>query len=95
MQIEIEKIRIGKRVRQDLGDIASLAESMKGLGLLHPVVIDKGWKLIAGQRRLAAAKLLEWKVIDVRGNGISALYYYRNYFTAQMNQRKQQQAVFK
>jgi len=35
-----------------------------------------------------------WKVIDVRGNGISALYYYRNYFATQMKQRQQQQAVF-
>ncbi|MCK5539163.1 MAG: ABC transporter substrate-binding protein [Bacteroidales bacterium] len=35
-----------------------------------------------------------WKVIDVRGNGISALYYYRNYFADQMKQRRQQQSVF-
>ncbi len=35
-----------------------------------------------------------WKVIDVRGNGISALFYYRNHFAQQMRQRKQQQAIF-
>jgi len=34
-------------------------------------------------------------VVDVRGNGISALFYYRNHFSQQMRQRKEQQAVFK
>ncbi len=36
-----------------------------------------------------------WKVVDVKANGISALYYYRNYFADQIRKRQQQQAVFK
>lgn len=35
-----------------------------------------------------------WKVVDVRANGVSALYYYRNFFAEQIRKRKQQQAVF-
>ena len=45
------------------GRIASVAESMRTIGLLHPIVVvvagkDK-YKLIAGMTRLEAAKLLE------------------------------------
>lgn len=35
-----------------------------------------------------------WKVVDVRANGVSALLYYRNYFTQQIRRRDQHQAVF-
>ncbi len=36
-----------------------------------------------------------WKVVDVKANGISALLYYRNFFSEQIRNRNQQQAVFK
>ena len=36
-----------------------------------------------------------WKVIDVRANGISALLYYRTYFSEQIRRREQHRAVFK
>lgn len=35
-----------------------------------------------------------WKVIDVRANGISALLYYRTYFSKQIHRREQHRAVF-
>ncbi|MCU7819844.1 MAG: ABC transporter substrate-binding protein, partial [gamma proteobacterium symbiont of Lucinoma myriamae] len=35
-----------------------------------------------------------WKVVDVRANGVSALYYYRNFFAEQIRKRQQQDAVF-
>lgn len=35
-----------------------------------------------------------WKVVDVKANGISALFYYRNFFNEQIRRRSQQQAVF-
>ncbi|GEM_PF-393945 len=35
-----------------------------------------------------------WKVVDVKANGVSALYYYRNFFAAQIRKKRQQQAVF-
>lgn len=63
--MKINDINIGTRHRQDLGDIDGLAESMRALGLLHPVVIDMDCNLIAGERRLTAAKKLGWKEIPV------------------------------
>ncbi|MCW8929742.1 MAG: ABC transporter substrate-binding protein [Gammaproteobacteria bacterium] len=36
-----------------------------------------------------------WKVVDVQANGVSALFYYRNFFNDQIRKRGQQQAVFK
>jgi phospholipid transport system substrate-binding protein len=35
-----------------------------------------------------------WKVVDVRANGVSALYYYRHFFAEQIRKRKQRAAVF-
>lgn len=35
-----------------------------------------------------------WKVVDVKANGVSALFYYRNFFNDQIRKRSQQQAVF-
>ena len=54
------------RHRKQLGDLTELAESMYRHGLLHPIVITTERRLIAGQRRLEAAKLLGWKRIPVR-----------------------------
>jgi ParB family chromosome partitioning protein len=61
----IDRITIGHRHRRDQGDIASLAASMAEVGLLHPVVVTKNGELIAGRRRLAAAKSLGWKQVPV------------------------------
>jgi ParB-like chromosome segregation protein Spo0J len=54
----VDKIRIGKRHRLDLGDIAGLAESIEDVGLLHPITVDQHGHLLAGARRLAAYKWL-------------------------------------
>ena len=61
----ISSIKIGVRHRKDLGDLEKLAESLETVGLLHPIVIDAQNRLIAGQRRLEAAKLLKWKTVAV------------------------------
>lgn len=63
MEIEISKIKIGKRFRNEPGDIKSLAESIEEVGLLHPIVLDDEKNLIAGSRRINAAKSLGWKTI--------------------------------
>lgn len=62
----IGQIEVGKRQRKDLGDIRSLADSIEAVGLLHAVVIDGQGRLIAGQRRLEAVKLLGWDKVPVR-----------------------------
>lgn len=64
-QVEISDIKIGKRHRQDMGDIAALAQSIQDVGLLHPVVVTPEYKLIAGQRRLRACKALGWSKVAV------------------------------
>jgi ParB/RepB/Spo0J family partition protein len=51
---DISEIKIGKRHRQDMGDISSLAQSITDIGLLHPVVIRPDGRLIAGERRIRA-----------------------------------------
>ncbi len=63
--MEISKIVVGDRYRKDLGDIAGLAQSITRVGLLHPIVVTPEGKLIAGQRRLAAAKHLGWTEVPV------------------------------
>jgi len=58
-------IRVGQRLRRDLGDLRPLAASMAALGLLHPIVILPNNELVAGARRLAAGVLLGWTEIPV------------------------------
>jgi ParB family chromosome partitioning protein len=62
----ISTIKVGKRHRRDLGDLQSLADSIEAVGLLHPIVIDSHDRLIAGERRLEAVKLLRWQKVPVR-----------------------------
>ena len=48
-----------------MGDIAALAESMKRFGQINPILITKKNVLIAGGRRLEAARSLGWTHINV------------------------------
>lgn len=62
----IAEISIGTRVRKDPGDLAALADSIGRLGMLHPIVIAPTGDLLAGWRRLEAAKLLGLEEVPVR-----------------------------
>ncbi len=64
MNISIDDIIVSDRVRTDVQNIDSLAESMQKNGLLNPIVITDKHKLVAGFRRLQAAKKLGWKTIE-------------------------------
>ena len=64
MQIPVNDIIVKKRVRKEIGDIEPLAESLKRYGLINPIVINKQNVLIAGERRLEAAKHLGWRTIN-------------------------------
>lgn len=64
-RLRIDSIRVGPRFRQDLGDVAVLAESIRAVGLLHPVVVSSDGLLIAGRRRLEASRLLGWTDLPV------------------------------
>lgn len=65
-EIRISKIKVGERVRKELGDIDQLVQSISKVGLLHPIVVRKDggkYKLICGWRRLEACKSLGWDSI--------------------------------
>lgn len=53
-----------ERQRRELKGIEDLAESMSRLGLIQPIVIDENGVLLAGERRLTAAKALGWTQIE-------------------------------
>jgi len=64
MQIPIKDIIVRKRIRKDMGDIEALAESLKRYGQISPIMISPKNVLIAGERRLEAAKYLGWRNIN-------------------------------
>src|SRR4029077_1034703 len=64
-KLPIRKIKVSNRYRKKLGDIESLAASIRELGLLHPIVVRPDGRLIAGERRLAACKRLGRKSVPV------------------------------
>lgn len=64
MQIAIDDIKVKRRARQQEGDIEPLMDSMRRYGLLNPVIVNSRNVLIAGARRLEAAKRLGWHTIS-------------------------------
>lgn len=64
--IKIEDIKIGNRVRKDLGDIDGLVQSIKDVGLLQPICVNEDTKeLVDGGRRIEAYKKLGRSEIPV------------------------------
>ncbi len=59
-------IKVGERFREDYGDIDRLAESISMHGMLQSVCVDKGYNLLAGGRRIAAADKVGLKTIPAR-----------------------------
>ncbi len=64
--LPIDDIIVDERIRRDLGDISGLANSIRTVGLLHPILITSERHLIVGLRRLRACKILGWPTIPVR-----------------------------
>lgn len=68
IRVPIDDIVVGRRYRRDLGDIDALAASIKAVGLLHPPVVvpdRQAYRLVAGERRLAALRQLGWAEVPV------------------------------
>jgi ParB/RepB/Spo0J family partition protein len=65
-RVALDKVEVGVRRRQKLGNLRSLARSIEQHGLLHPILVRNGNQLVAGQRRLEACRLLGWSTIPVR-----------------------------
>jgi hypothetical protein len=54
LEARVADIIVGNRVRKDMGDLNHLAERIRALGLLCPILVrkeGKRWRLLAGQRR--------------------------------------------
>jgi hypothetical protein len=71
--LRISKIKIGERFRKDMGDIDALERSIQQLGLLQPIVVTMDHKLVAGERRILAARRLGWKVIPAHVIDIASM----------------------
>ena len=61
----VASIRVGHRLRTDLGNLDDLTESIKLQGLLQPITISPDGTLICGVRRYAAVLELGWKTVNV------------------------------
>lgn len=64
MQVTIESIKVEQRVRTDMGDLTALKESMSKHGQISPILLTRQHVLIAGHRRLTAARELGWHEIE-------------------------------
>ena len=64
-KFSIDKIDVGSRHRKDMGDISGLADSIKDIGLVHPIVVTPDHELVSGQRRLEACRQLGWTEIPI------------------------------
>ena len=66
MKLPIEEIQI-KEGRRELNveHVEELSESIRELGLLNPLTVDKDYTLIAGLHRLEAVKMLGWPEVEV------------------------------
>lgn len=65
MLVDIDAIKVEGRFRQDLGDLSKLMQSIEDLGVLQPVVVTEGMRLVAGQRRLEACRRLGHEQVPV------------------------------
>ncbi|MAE81664.1 MAG: hypothetical protein CMB80_02925 [Flammeovirgaceae bacterium] len=62
----ITEIDLSKSTRTDMGDLLSLANSIKSIGLINPIILDRNNKLVAGLRRIEAHKILKKEEIECR-----------------------------
>ncbi len=67
VEVPISRIKVTTRLRATSEDkIQDLAESIGGVGLLHPITVSQkgeNFHLLAGNHRLESAKTLGWKTI--------------------------------
>jgi len=57
-EIRLDQIKVKDRAREDKGDIEGLAIAIKQHGLIQPITLDTDLKLVAGERRYLAHRLL-------------------------------------
>ncbi len=66
-EIKISDIKVGSRHRKDMGDLTTLAESIRLEGLLQPIGVTDRLELVFGERRIRAVRdILKKKTILAR-----------------------------
>lgn len=74
MRIQVDEVRIRAGRRElDTAHVQDLADSIRELGLLNPITVDKDNFLIAGLHRLEAVKLLGRQEIDCTISSLEGL----------------------
>lgn len=74
MKIHVDGIQIKEGRRElDADHVRELADSIRELGLLNPITVDKEHTLIAGLHRLEAVKLLEWPEVECTVSSLEGL----------------------
>ncbi len=63
IEIDTADVIIKRSVRENHGDLQSLVASIKKIGLIYPVIIDKNNVLISGNRRIEAC--LEAEIMTI------------------------------
>ncbi len=66
MKVRLDTIIIGRRIREDAGDLADLVDSIRRHGLMNPVTVTEKLELVAGYRRMAACRILGMDEIECR-----------------------------
>lgn len=64
MQIPLDDVKVKRRARKGNEDLEPLVDSLRRYGLLNPITVNSRYVLIAGARRLEAARRLGWKTIS-------------------------------
>jgi ParB-like chromosome segregation protein Spo0J len=62
-RLPLTAVNIDQRPRRDLGDLDELCRSLAEVGQLQPIAVTPDHQLLAGRRRLAAARKLGWETI--------------------------------
>jgi hypothetical protein len=63
--LPLDQITVGKRCRQDVGDLSALMTNIRERRLLQPLIITPDRQLLAGYRRLEASRRLGYARIQV------------------------------
>ena len=73
-EIKITDIKVGQRHRRDMGDLTTLADSIRQEGLLQPIGVTDRLELVFGERRIRAVRdILKKKTIPARIVNVSSI----------------------
>lgn len=78
VEIDVGQVTTKHALRRGVGDMATLESSIRTLGLLQPILVDKNNALIAGARRLQACRNVGLTVIpafrlDIEATSLAGL----------------------